>query len=76
LDDQTVARLKVIAKANGRSLEAEMRAMAIERAATHDRRAAHEEILRIRAAVKKSGSRRKVPDSTEMVRELRERWNR
>lgn len=76
LEEQIVVRLKALARSNGRSLEAEMRELAVRHAGLADRKAAHEEILRIRAALKKRGGKRKGPDSVQLVREFREQWNR
>jgi plasmid stability protein len=71
LDDETVARWKARAKANGRSLQAELRE-AIEQYATPERLKAAEVAAKIRKALK--GKTR--GDSTDVIREMRERWNR
>lgn len=60
LDDAVVAALKTRAKANGRSLEAELRAI-LNEAATDP----WQELLRIREAL----SGKPVSDSSELLRE-------
>ncbi|MEZ6233762.1 MAG: hypothetical protein R3B68_06195 [Phycisphaerales bacterium] len=71
LSEAAVERLKEAARAKGRSLQAEVREL-LERAAMTDRSAAVRAAERIRKAMKgKTGG-----DSTEMLRELRQRWER
>lgn len=76
LDEKTVEKLKEVAKSNGRSLQAELRELLSQRALVADRLAAAEEARRIREKLKKWKGRRPGPDSTDLVRELRDRWNR
>lgn len=77
VEPELLERLKAIAKRRGRSLQAELREMMATHAAMHDRSRAAAEAARIRAAISKASGRTRGPDSTEMLRELREgRWSR
>jgi len=69
LDDDVVERLKALAKAHNRSLEAELRTILERTARTADRQAFIHEAERIAAMTLK------VPqtDSTELIREDRKR---
>jgi plasmid stability protein len=68
LDDATVERLKARAKANGRSLEAEVRCI-LEQSAKVDMVTARQMVLDIRERLKG----RKFPDVVELIREDRDR---
>jgi plasmid stability protein len=66
LDDEVIRRLKRRAAANGRSTEAEHRAI-LEQAVRGDSRSLAAAALRFRQEINESG-----PDSTAMIREQRE----
>jgi plasmid stability protein len=68
LDDAVVERLKARAKANGRSLEAEVRQI-LEQSAKVDMATARQMVLDMREKLKG----RKFPDVVELIREDRER---
>jgi plasmid stability protein len=68
LADDVVERLKARAKRNGRSLEAELR-LVLEESAQEDPGSFWEEADRIRASL----ADRTFSDSTELIREDRER---
>ncbi len=68
LDDSVVERLKTRAKANGRSLEAEVR-LILEQSAKVDMATARQHVMEIR----KKLAGRKFTDSVELIREDRER---
>ena len=68
LDDAVVARLKARAKANGRSLEAEVR-LILEQSAKVDMATARQMVLDTREKLKG----RKFPDVVELIREDRDR---
>jgi plasmid stability protein len=68
LDDVVVERLKARARANGRSLEAEVR-LILEQSAKVDMATARQMALDMRMRLKG----RKFPDVVELIREDRER---
>lgn len=68
LDDAVVERLKARAKANGRSLEAEVRYI-LEQSAKVDMATARQHVMEIR----KKLAGRKFTDSVELIREDRDR---
>jgi antitoxin FitA len=68
LDEKTVARLKLRAKEHGRSLESESRAI-LKSAAGYS----HDEALKIVRRWQARFAGRKFDDSTELIREDRER---
>ncbi len=68
LDDAVVERLKVRAKGNGRSLEAEVRYI-LEQSAKVDMATARQHIMEIR----KKLEGRTFPDTVELIREDRDR---
>ncbi len=68
LDDAVVERLKARAKANGRSLEAEVRQI-LEQSAKVDMATARQMALEMRMKLKG----RKFPEVVELIREDRER---
>ncbi len=68
LDDAVVERLKARAKANGRSLEAEVRYI-LEQSAKVDMATARQHVMEIR----KKLDGRKFPDTVELIREDRDR---
>jgi plasmid stability protein len=69
LDDKVVERLKCRAKENGRSLQSEVKTILEE--AAPDYEAARKRIERFRNRLKRSG--RRFSDSTELIREDRDR---
>jgi plasmid stability protein len=68
LDDVVVERLKARARANGRSLEAEVR-LILEQSAKVDMATARQHVMEIR----KKLAGRKFTDSVELIREDRDR---
>jgi len=68
LDDAVVKRLKARAKANGRSLEAEVR-LILEQSSKVDMATARQHVMEIR----KKLAGRKFTDSVELIREDRDR---
>ena len=68
LEPETISKLKSIAQTNNRSLEAELRTMC-ERAVEPKMTSTRESFEKIRELLKD----RKFPDTTEMIREDRNR---
>ena len=69
LDDEVVAKLKAVAEAHHRSLEAELRALLSEAAA----RPSREEFLKAADRIAAMTPDVKQTDSTKIIREFRDR---